>query len=198
MFTPRFKSYKLLFDAKIPVLRVILRAATVRKLNALNHLRLQIGSASDATMPSTRKRRSNAAEVDEHIDSTPNSSSVLNFNQSISWSGAKSIPVAQLLTRLENLSEQLRNTAQIDDEESKESIRPVARDLVSPNLLQHKDKGVRISTIACIVDIFRIFAPDAPYKPVELKVTYRMLQVVYMLREFRKSSKSSLPLLYHR
>ena len=121
-------------------------------------------------MPTTRKRRPAAVEVEEQEKTMPDAEPQFNFTASISWTGAKAIPVAQLLTRLEALSQQLRNTAQIDDEEARESIRPVAKDLVSINLLQHKDKGVRISAITCIVDIFRIFAPDAPYKPSELKV----------------------------
>ena len=100
----------------------------------------------------------------------PDAKQTFSFNLSISWTGTKAIPTGQLLTRLEALSHQLRDTAQVDEEETRESIRPAARDLASDNLLQHKDKGVRISAIACIVDIFRIFAPDAPYKPGELKV----------------------------
>ena len=121
-------------------------------------------------MPATRKRGPVAVEVLDQEETMPDAEPQFNFNASISWTGGKAIPVAQLLTRLEELSQQLRDTAQIDDEEARESIRPVAKDLVSTNLLQHKDKGVRISAIACIVDVFRIFAPDAPYKPGELKV----------------------------
>ena len=123
-------------------------------------------------MPTTRKRRPAAAEVEEEEngETMPDAAQHPDFKIAISWTGNKAIPVGQLLTRLEALSQQLRETGQIDEGEARESIRPIARDLVSNNLLQHKDKGVRVSAIACIVDIFRIFAPDAPYKPAELKV----------------------------
>lgn len=123
-------------------------------------------------MPTTRKRRPAAAEIGENEkeETMPDADQKSGFDICIAWTGTRAIPPGQLLTRLEALSQQLRDTAQVDDEETRESIRPIAGDLVSNNLLHHKDKGVRISAIACIVDIFRIFAPDAPYKPGELKV----------------------------
>jgi sister-chromatid-cohesion protein PDS5 len=42
--------------------------------------------------------------------------------------------------------------------------------LVNPSLLQHKDVGVRAWTCCCLVDMLKLFAPDAPYPAKNLKV----------------------------
>eukprot|EP00601_Ochromonadales_sp_CCMP2298_P006844 CAMPEP_0173208958 /NCGR_PEP_ID=MMETSP1141-20130122/22822_1 /TAXON_ID=483371 /ORGANISM="non described non described, Strain CCMP2298" /LENGTH=211 /DNA_ID=CAMNT_0014135501 /DNA_START=122 /DNA_END=753 /DNA_ORIENTATION=+ len=38
-----------------------------------------------------------------------------------------------------------------------------AQQLVSPKLLSHSDKDVRLLSVCCIVDVLRVFAPEAPY-----------------------------------
>ncbi|KAE8234699.1 hypothetical protein CF326_g258 [Tilletia indica] len=53
------------------------------------------------------------------------------------------------------------------------SLKPTAKELVAPALLQHKDIGVRASVACCIADVLRLFAPDAPYTPSELKDVFR-------------------------
>jgi sister-chromatid-cohesion protein PDS5 len=40
--------------------------------------------------------------------------------------------------------------------------------LISHKLLLHKDRGVKILTACCLADIFRIYAPDAPFSDTEL------------------------------
>jgi sister-chromatid-cohesion protein PDS5 len=35
--------------------------------------------------------------------------------------------------------------------------------LASPFVLKHKDKGVRLYAASCLVDILRVYAPDAPF-----------------------------------
>ena len=57
------------------------------------------------------------------------------------------------------------------EENDRESFTPVAKELASPNLLGHKDKGVRAWTACCLVDILRLCAPDAPYTGQQLKVS---------------------------
>ena len=52
----------------------------------------------------------------------------------------------------------------------RDSFLTVAKDLASPNLLAHKDKGVKALTTCCLVDILRLCAPDAPYTAQQLKV----------------------------
>lgn len=59
----------------------------------------------------------------------------------------------------------------MDQEETeRESLTGVAKELVSPNLLAHKDKGVRAWTAHCLVDVLRLCAPNAPYTGPQLKV----------------------------
>jgi sister-chromatid-cohesion protein PDS5 len=95
-------------------------------------------------------------------------SKVFKFNEPLSWKAGRAIPVADLLKRLRTLSEDLKSLEQ--EEYDKESFNSVAKDLVGPNLLGHKDSGVRSLTACCIVDILRLCAPDAPYTENQLKV----------------------------
>lgn len=44
--------------------------------------------------------------------------------------------------------------------------------LIQPGLLKHKDKDVRLLVTACISEIMRIVAPDAPYSDDILKVVH--------------------------
>ena len=92
----------------------------------------------------------------------------LQFNEPLSWKAGKSIAVADLLRRLQTLSKELRDIEQ--EEEEKASFTKVAKELASPNLLAHRDKGVKAWTACCLVDILRICAPDAPYTVHQLRV----------------------------
>ena len=92
----------------------------------------------------------------------------LQFNEPLSWRAGKAIPVADLLRRLQALSGEMREMEQ--EENDKESFTKVAKELASLNLLNHKDKGVRACTAACLVDILRLCAPDAPYTGQQLRV----------------------------
>jgi len=76
--------------------------------------------------------------------------------------------VSDLLTRLKALLDELRT---IDQEEAhRESLMPIAESLAHQSLLQHKDNGVRAWTVCCIVDMLKLFAPDAPYPASKLRV----------------------------
>ena len=92
----------------------------------------------------------------------------LQFNESLSWRAGKPIAIADLLRRLQALSKEMREMEQ--DEDEKDSFIRVAKELASPNLLAHKDKGIRAWTACCLVDILRLCAPDAPYTATQLKV----------------------------
>ncbi|KAI9870641.1 MAG: hypothetical protein M1823_008680, partial [Watsoniomyces obsoletus] len=91
----------------------------------------------------------------------------LNFHQSLSWRPGKAIPVAELLSRLENLSNQLRGYE--DDQANSSRFTLLADDLANANLLGHKDKGVRAWVLSCVVDVLKVCAPDAPFKNAQLK-----------------------------
>ena len=92
----------------------------------------------------------------------------LQFNEPLSWRAGKIIAVAELLRRLQTLQREMCDMEQ--EENERDSFTHVAKELASPNLLAHKDKGVRAWTAACLVDILRLCAPDAPYTGQQLKV----------------------------
>lgn len=60
-----------------------------------------------------------------------------------------------------------------DSEEEKELYLNLALHLASDFFLKHPDKDVRLLVACCLADIFRIYAPEAPYtSPDKLKVQY--------------------------
>jgi sister-chromatid-cohesion protein PDS5 len=92
----------------------------------------------------------------------------LAFKQPLVGRPGKQISVSDLLTRLKTLLDELRT---IDQEEAhRDSLMPVAQELAHQSLLQHKDNGVRAWAVCCIVDMLKLFAPDAPYPASKLKV----------------------------
>jgi sister-chromatid-cohesion protein PDS5 len=116
----------------------------------------------------TRARRSAATEVVEE-EEEQDSVVKLRFNKSLVSRPGKSIGVGELLARLKALSEELSG---VDQEEAhRESLEPVAKELAHHGLLSHKDAGVRAWTAVCIVDMFRLCAPDAPYTAGQLKAS---------------------------
>lgn len=96
----------------------------------------------------------------------------LRFNEPLSWRAGKPIAVADLLRRLQALSMEMRDMEQ--EETERESFTHVAKELASPNLLAHKDKGVKAWTACCLVDILRLCAPDAPYTGQQLRASRRV------------------------
>lgn len=93
----------------------------------------------------------------------------LQFDEELSWRPAKPIPSGTLLTRLEKLSKELADFEQGEVDLS--SLKDVATKLAHRNLLQHKDRGVKAYTACCLVDILRLFVPDAPFTDDQLKVS---------------------------
>jgi sister-chromatid-cohesion protein PDS5 len=115
----------------------------------------------------TRSRTSAVAEAQNaHRYDIPG----LQFNDALGWRAGKPIPVADLLTRLQKLGNELRNFDA--DQVDSHSFTKLAHDLANTNLLGHKDKGVRAWTLSCVVDVLRICAPDAPFIEGQLKVIY--------------------------
>lgn len=107
-----------------------------------------------------------AAAVTEMEEAQPTPG--LQFNEALSWRAGKAIAVADLLKRLNALSKEMQSLEQ--EENERDSFTRVAKELVNPNLLAHKDKGVKALTAACLVDILRLCAPDAPYTGQQLRV----------------------------
>ncbi|PFH55440.1 hypothetical protein XA68_18308 [Ophiocordyceps unilateralis] len=123
------------------------------------------GSAEPHT-PESHKQPERGSADDE--DELP----ILRFDEELSWRPAKPIPSATLVARLEKLSKEL---AEFDQGEVQlDSLRSVAAHLAHRNLLQHKDRGVKAYTACCLVDILRLFVPDAPFTDDQLKMMFSL------------------------
>ena len=123
-------------------------------------------------MPAGRRSRaSDQQEVPEEVEDAEmqEGSAQLQFKEPLSWRAGRPIAVADLFRRLESLWRELRAIEQ--DEVDKSSMQTVVKELAHSNLLAHKDRGVRAWTSACLVEILRLHAPDAPYTAKELKVS---------------------------
>ncbi|KAF2629456.1 sister chromatid cohesion and DNA repair protein [Macroventuria anomochaeta] len=130
-----------------------------------------------------RSRRSAAAaveaveeeepEVEQEEEEERDGLRQLKFKQPLVGRPGKQISVGDLLARLETLLNELRT---IDQEEAHaESLKPVAQELANQSLLQHKDAGVRAWTCCCLVDMLKLFAPDAPYPAAKLKEIFSVI-----------------------
>lgn len=119
------------------------------------------------TMPGRVRQATTAAPANPAAEEAPYIPG-LQFNERLTWRAGKAIPVADLLSRLQNLSQELKTLEQ--DQVDRTSFTRVAQDLASANLIGHKDKGIRAYTACCVVDILRLCAPDAPFKNAQLKV----------------------------
>ncbi|KAL8674202.1 MAG: hypothetical protein Q9168_001370 [Polycauliona sp. 1 TL-2023] len=97
----------------------------------------------------------------------------LQFNEPLSWRAGKPIAVADLLRRLNALSKEMQGMDQ--EQNDRDSFAKVAKELVNPNLLTHKDKGVKALTACCLVDILRLCAPDAPFTGQQLRDIFNMI-----------------------
>ncbi|PWY99706.1 ARM repeat-containing protein [Testicularia cyperi] len=49
------------------------------------------------------------------------------------------------------------------------SLKPVCDELVSAELMLHKDKAVKANVACCLADMLRLFAPNAPFNPAQLR-----------------------------
>lgn len=98
------------------------------------------------------------------------------FDEELSWRPAKPIPSATLLSRLERLSKELADLDQ--GATDLDSLKDVASKLGHRNLLQHRDRGVKAYTACCLVEILRLFVPDAPFTDDQLKVRTPKLTVL--------------------
>ena len=61
------------------------------------------------------------------------------------------------------------------EENAINDYKQLALHLASEFFLEHSSKDVRLLVACCIADIFRVFAPEAPYtEPEQLKVSQRV------------------------
>ncbi|KAG9965524.1 hypothetical protein KCU61_g1738, partial [Aureobasidium melanogenum] len=141
-------------------------------------------------MPRTRNRASAAQETvvveepvveeapaeqeqEEEHQSIEDGPRPLDFHESLNWRAGKPIAVAELLRRLRTLHTEL---SQLDQEDAhRDSLVPVAQELAHRNLLEHRDRGVKAWTALCIVEMFKLLAPDAPFKAAQLNQIFSLI-----------------------
>ncbi|KAK4190432.1 armadillo-type protein [Podospora australis] len=116
-------------------------------------------------------RRSAAEEVEE--EEAEGEMVVLQFDEPLTWRPGKPIPLDKLLKSLGTLSKELEEMDQ--DLVDPSSLTNVAKEVASHQLLNHKDKGVRAYAVACVVDILRLCAPDAPFTPSQMKDIFNLI-----------------------
>lgn len=84
---------------------------------------------------------------------------------------SKQISTKHLLTRLLDLADHL--SALDQSSVSTGTYERIAADLASKKLLHHSNVSVQALTCCCLADIFRIFAPDAPYSEPDISTIFK-------------------------
>ncbi|KAF2638604.1 hypothetical protein P280DRAFT_520046 [Massarina eburnea CBS 473.64] len=131
----------------------------------------------------TRSRRSAATAVVEEeevedvqdVEEEQGGLQRLRFKQSLVSKPGKQIGMTELLSRLKTLCEELREIPQ--DEADTETLTATAKELAHQSLIQHKDAGVRAWTACSLTEMFRLFAPNAPYSASQLKEIFTLIVV---------------------
>lgn len=112
-------------------------------------------------------------EEGDEEDSEREGRASLENDAPLTWKAGRPIAVATLLQRLKALAAELQSLAQ--HEVIRAALVPKAKELASPLLLGHKDYGIKIYTVRCVVEMFRLFAPHQPYKPSQLKEIFNFV-----------------------
>ncbi|KAM0559596.1 hypothetical protein ACHAPJ_004120 [Fusarium lateritium] len=115
-------------------------------------------------------------EPEEHDQASENDEEgeqrSLEFDEELSWRPAKPIPTGTLIKRLDKLSKELSELDQ--GATDLDSLKNVSKQLGHRNLLQHKDRGVKAYTACCLVDILRLYVPEAPFSDDQLKMMFTL------------------------
>ncbi|XP_054711226.1 sister chromatid cohesion protein PDS5 homolog B-like [Uloborus diversus] len=86
---------------------------------------------------------------------------------------SEDISTDDLVRRLKDCAQAFQNMSQDDDNAS---YVPLALYLASDTFLEHRSRDVRLLVACCIADVFRIYAPEAPYRePTQLKAVFEFL-----------------------
>ena len=81
---------------------------------------------------------------------------------------------AVLLTKLNELHKALKGLSQ-DPADRPEGLQRTAAQLISNKILGNPDKDLRLMASCCIVDVFRLFAPDSPYSDDENVAVFKVI-----------------------
>jgi sister-chromatid-cohesion protein PDS5 len=102
----------------------------------------------------------------------------------------------ELINYLRELHEELKILNQ-ELETAPEGFTETARFLLFPQLLDSPDKKVRLLVSCCLADVFRIFAPDAPYKDSDMiRVFESFINQIRWLQTVVKGSEDEKMILY--
>jgi sister-chromatid-cohesion protein PDS5 len=114
---------------------------------------------------------------DDDMELEEETAQPLAFDEPLTWRAGRPIAVSDLLRRLKKLHDQLSGMEQFeeDDETGRSAVAPKAQELANAQLLGHKDRGVKAWTLTCIVHMFRILAPNAPYKDGQLREIFSLV-----------------------
>ncbi|CAG8513577.1 2415_t:CDS:10 [Paraglomus occultum] len=110
----------------------------------------------------------------------------LRFKQKLVSGSSKQIATIELVKRLKTLHEELKK---IDQEEvDTDSLASITKELINESLTGHKDKSVKAYVAACLADVLRLHAPDAPYTDGELRDVFD-----FFVRQLQNISDTSGP-----
>ncbi|GAB4836783.1 hypothetical protein Ancab_001695 [Ancistrocladus abbreviatus] len=97
--------------------------------------------------------------------------------------------VDELLHVLDQIESCLTKVEQSPSESMQKALSPARRALVVDKLLRHSDLDVQVAVAACISEITRITAPDAPYEDDQMKEVFQLI-VSSFEKLYDKSSRS--------
>lgn len=102
----------------------------------------------------------------------------------------------ELIKYLNELHNSLNALAQ-DIEVRPKGLESISMQLIDQRILNHTDKDVRLLTACCLVDVLRLFAPEAPYSDDDmLRVFELIIAQLRGLSLYDKESAAGRQILY--
>ena len=80
---------------------------------------------------------------------------------------------SQLRKKLKIVSNGLKGIKQLEDDEDQSELaylEGVCNEIVADEVLAHTNQEVRLLAMCCLVDVLRIYAPNAPFDDVQIQV----------------------------
>ena len=90
---------------------------------------------------------------------------------SVNFLGRLNNKKGDLVNFLNELHKNLSTLSQ-EIEDRPKGLSNTSTQLISPKLLQHNDKEVRLLAACCLVDVLRVYAPEAPFSDGKFYLTY--------------------------
>ena len=123
--------------------------------------------------PADEQEAENAEEEEEEVEEEEAEGEEqerpsVQFNKSLKWTPGRPIAEGELLKRLKAFFNEVEDLEPEDIDV--QSLRGTAEELVHDRLLSHRNRGVQAWAVRCVVEVMRIFAPDAPYSAKQLQV----------------------------